>query len=62
MVHWYVKIQILWYIDACVFGINTIIAINMNMFFDIRRDISIRISIGITESISIRKSICNDIN
>ena len=42
LVHWYVKTQLLWYIDACVFGFG------LNVISSIRRSINI----GINTSIS----------
>ena len=43
-------------------GVSTNNTINMNMFCNIRRNTSIHICVGITESISIRKRICNHTN
>ena len=51
LVHWYVKIQILWYVDDVLFGFD------LNVISSIRRSINIGISTSIAVS-AMHKRIC----
>ena len=59
----YIHIRVISNITICVYiGNSTNISINMNMFLKFVGTLVIHISIGFTESIRIRKSICNHID